>query len=318
MFKKIENYCLQENLITPNSTLIIGLSGGPDSVFLAYFLQSIQQKYNLTLIAAHLNHGWRQEAINDAQFCKQLAQSLNITFIEDHAQNIAIARKLTGSQEDLGRQLRRVFFAQVAQEYTAPSIALAHHQDDMVETFFIRLLRGAGVTGLASIRAKQENYIRPLLCVTKQEILAYLAQHTIPYCIDVTNEHTTYLRNRIRKYLIPAATHCDARAPKTIVNTIEQLQATDDFLATLTHETYARVAPDTILNLQEFAQLHPFLQKRVLLMWLCAYKVPFTPSESFYNELIRFLLYTHATKHTVSTWFIIKQGHTASIIKKHL
>lgn len=314
MFKKIESFCITHHLITPNSTIIIGLSGGPDSVFLLHFLHSIKEKYNLTLIAAHLNHGWRQESAHDEQFCKNLAAQFSINFVAQHASEITITRKFSGSKEDLGRQLRRAFFARIAQEHTASTIALAHHQDDLVETFFIRLLRGASITGLASIRAHQDNYIRPLLCVTKQEILTYLHEHAIPYCTDLTNEHDVFLRNKIRKYLIPAAQQCDARAPKTMVNTIEQLQEVDDFLETLTQETYARIAPNNLLELEQLAQLHPYLQKRIIMHWLCAYTVPFTPSDAFFDELLRFLLQGTAKEHTIGTWLIVKKGKKATII----
>lgn len=315
MFKKIENFTIKNTLITPNTRLIVGLSGGPDSVFLLHFLHHIKKKYTLTLIAAHLNHGWRDTAVHDEQFCKNLAESLDIPFVSAHAQNITLTCKSSGSQEDLGRQLRRAFFLHVAQEHQAGAIALAHHQDDLIETFFIRLLRGAGVTGLASIRAKQGLYVRPLLNTTKQEILTYLHAHNIAYCTDITNEQDTYLRNRIRKYLVPAAAKCDERAPKTIVNTIEQLQAADDFIEAYIHEIYTKIAPHNILDITELKIAHPFVQKRIILHWLCVYKVKFTVSDALFNEILRFL-WNEAPTHTINEWIITKKKGRAAIVPK--
>ena len=147
LFNKIEQFCNRENLISPDQTIIIGLSGGPDSVFLLYFFLNIQKKYNLKLIAAHLDHGWRTESPQDAEFCKNLCTERNIPYFQKHLRDIKQTKSPSGSPEQDARNARRAFFQDLAHEQHADAIALAHHQDDLIETFFIRLIRGSRFNG---------------------------------------------------------------------------------------------------------------------------------------------------------------------------
>jgi tRNA(Ile)-lysidine synthase len=174
--------------LTPNSTIIVGFSGGPDSVCLLTLLAQLQQELNLTIIAAHLDHQWRPESGQDAAWCKEFCQQLaNVLFIAQASSSLNISIKYNGSKEELGRKLRRNFFQQLAQKHNANHIALANHLDDQLETFFIRLIRGGSVTGLAGMQQQDGLYVRPLLHVSKQEILDFLQQHRIPFLTDATN-----------------------------------------------------------------------------------------------------------------------------------
>src|SRR5438132_9177816 len=154
MFEKIKNFIVQHHLIKSGNKIVIGLSGGPDSVFLLYFLASLQQKYNLSLIAAHLNHEWRKEADQEQQDCATLAQNLNIPFVTAKRSELSVPFKQNGSQEEYGRKMRRHFFEKVLHEHNADAIALAHHLQDQEETFFIRLIRGSSLTGLTAMKPK--------------------------------------------------------------------------------------------------------------------------------------------------------------------
>ncbi len=229
IFNKIEQFCIRENLISPDQSIIIGLSGGPDSVFLVYFFKTLQEKYNLKLIAAHLDHGWRIESFKDAEFCKQLCQKLDIPYHEKKLHDIKHAKRPSGSLEQDARDARRAFFKELAAETDADLIALAHHQDDLIETFFIRLIRGSGLTGLTSIRPRNGMYIRPLLETSKKEILGFLQKNDISYCIDKTNQDSDFLRNNIRHTLIPVYSGLDERATKNLVRALDQLQQADNF-----------------------------------------------------------------------------------------
>ncbi len=161
VFSKITSYIQKHSLITAGDTIIVGLSGGPDSVFLLHFLATLKKEYNLTLIAAHLNHGWRESAIDDELFCKTLCTEQGITYRSAHASKLTPTKKSRGSLEDEGRMLRHHFFAQLAQEYNAHKIALAHHQDDQEETFFIRLIRVQASPGLQACGHKKKCLYRP-------------------------------------------------------------------------------------------------------------------------------------------------------------
>ena len=162
MFQLIKNYIIKHNLINPHDTIIIGLSGGPDSVFLLHALLHIKDKYNLTLIAAHLNHEWRPEADAEEELCRHLARTI-LNFVSQKLSCLIITVKKNGSKEQDARLMRRHFLESVAHTYNAQRIALGHHAQDQQETFFIRLIRGSSLTGLTGIKPHAGLYIRPLL-----------------------------------------------------------------------------------------------------------------------------------------------------------
>jgi tRNA(Ile)-lysidine synthase len=317
LIKKIEHFIDQHHLIGAGQTVIVGLSGGPDSVFLLHVLHRLLPVLDIKIVAAHLDHGWRKTSTHDVAFCRELCEKLNVTFVSAHASEFGHIKK-NGSQEDYGRQLRRAFFQSVAQSLQTesgdkPRIALAHHQDDQIETFFIRLIRGAGIRGLAGMKPQQDNYIRPLLCVSKTQIVAYCDEHKIAYLIDETNVQETYLRNRIRGSVIPALTAADKRFKASCLKTIEHLADADEFIETMTRKAIDECSRVTSqghqgFDLKKFKALHPFIQKRFLMSWLIEQRVPFTPTAAFFNELMRFLISDRGGKHRVHEgWGLVKQ-----------
>lgn len=318
---KIQNLITQHNLIPESSTIIVGLSGGPDSVFLLHVLKELQSRYHWKLIAAHLNHGWRPEADSEQEFCRQLCEKLDILFVSKHAQDVTSTKKMSGSREELGRILRRTFFEEIAQKHHAQAIALAHHQDDQIETFFIRLIRGAGIEGLAGMSYKEGLYVRPLLDLYKKDILEYLHTHSITYCLDISNISDSFLRNRIRNQLIPVLNTVDSRFVSSCAKSIRQLQEVDEFIKKQAQTQYQKIAttdPElkTGLIIDQFLQLPSVLRHRILLIWLIEHHVPFTPSTSLFSEIERFVLNTKSSSHTLYTWQLFKKKQ-ALFIKKN-
>lgn len=319
IFNKIDQFCDREKLIFHDHRILIGISGGPDSVFLVYFFKHIQKKYNLTLIAAHLDHGWRAESARDAQFCKDLCAQVSIPYYQKHLRDFCdtpSGKSPSGSVEHDARLARRTFFQALAQEHAIDSIALAHHQDDLLETFFIRLIRGSGLTGLTGIKPRSGNYIHPLLEMSKADILEYLHAHTIAYCIDITNQDTNFLRNTIRHNLMPAYSALDKRATGNLVRTIEQLQHVDTFIEKLAQEQYQKIVQARWLDTQIFLTLDTVLQHRILLLWIINAGVIFTPTEKFFAEITRFFEQPESKTHWVSkSWGIKKLKNKVSIQK---
>ena len=187
-----------------NATWVVGVSGGADSLALLHALAA--QMPPERLIVAHLNHGWRDEADDDAEFVRQTAVFLQIT---PHIQKINPA---TPATEDAGRNARYHFFADVARQTGATIVAVAHNADDQAETVLMRLLRGTGTAGLRGMQpiaplpiegADGLTLVRPLLTVSRAEIEAYCEQHHLQPRQDVTNADTNFLRNRIRHDLLP-------------------------------------------------------------------------------------------------------------------
>ncbi len=313
--ERVAQFVHEKQLIIPQSLVVIGLSGGPDSVFLLHALIALQPTYQHQLIAAHLNHEWRASAIDDERLCQKLCDSLDIPLISARASQLAYQPHKTGSKEDIGRQLRRFFFQDVMRTHNAQHIALAHHADDQLETFFIRLIRGAHIAGLASIRPVQQAYIRPLLFLHKHEILDYLHKHNIHYAIDPTNSCSDFLRNRIRADLIPTLTAIDQRAPHNIKKAIAHLQETDSFLNRLACTAFEKLCLEggTTIDINTLFELDPTLQKLVIMRWLFHNKITHSPSSSTIEEIMRFFRHTQSAEHRIGSFYITKKKHHATI-----
>lgn len=316
LFSNLETHIQKKGLITDGATLIIGLSGGPDSVFLLHFLAHFKEKKNLKLIVAHLDHEWRPTSKQDAQFCQQLAESYNLEFVCKTISELNLNLKFNGSKEETGRKARRTFFESLAQEHNASGIVLAHHADDQMETFFIRMVRGASLAGLAGMKAKDGLYIRPLLEIKKDQILAYLKEHNLSYVIDESNSSDEFLRNRIRNTVIPALREADSRFDKCFEHTHAQLQEAHEFLEATTATLLKEIIDDTgSLAISKLDSLHSVVKNRILIEWLCAHKVPFIPSKGLLEELLRFLHQNNDGTHLFyNKWMVIKKGAHARIV----
>jgi tRNA(Ile)-lysidine synthase len=320
MFEQIKNFIVKNGLITSGQTIIVGLSGGPDSVFLLYFLASIAKQYDLSLIAAHLNHEWRPEANQEQKDCDALAQKLNIPFVTAKRSELSASITYNGSQEEYGRKMRRYFFEKVLQEYNADTIALAHHAQDQEETFFIRLIRGSSLTGLTAIKPQQGLYIRPLLETNKSDILAWLHENNIPYATDTTNNSSDYLRNRIRMNVLPALRRCDDRFESNFISTLNRLQSTEQFLEQLTHTTFDSISDiqnnQRYINIPQLLALDEILRHRLLMHWLITENVPFPATQAFLDEITRFLQNKNGGTHAAhQKWSIVKKQKNTFLIK---
>ena len=299
--------------IVGKPTVILGLSGGPDSMFLFQVLKDLHQQNHLMLIAAHLDHEWRTTSGEDAVFCTGICQAAGITSIVQRASELGTTVTYNGSQEEVGRRLRRHFFKQVQQQYQAHFIALAHHRQDQEETFFIRLLRGASLTGLTCMKEIEGCYLRPLLAVDKSDMINYLEKNNIPYLTDPTNQSDTYLRNRIRKYVIPALHTCDQRFTAKLESTITHLQEEEQFLQNLTTHMYQEIFPTTpdAGNLPAFKKLSPVIQRRIILRFLIKNQAGFNPSSGLIEEICRFLTSPEGGRHQLGNqWSVHKKGTT--------
>ncbi len=312
--EKVRAFSDEHQLISEGSTLIVGLSGGPDSVALLTLLHNVYP--TCRLIAAHLDHQWRKESSKDVTFCRAFTESLSVEFVHTTAQNITLTKK-PQSQEDHGRLIRRAYFEELAKEYHASAIALGHHYNDQQETFFLRMIRGASIAGLAAMKPKKELYIRPLLSCTKEELLSYLKDKNMAYVEDETNTDPKYLRNAIRHQVIPALRACDTRFDSSFVKTLKTIQETDAYLDRITKVTLEAMSTTlkgaTLLDTKKLLATDEFLQHRLLVHWLCKERVPFTPTQGFFNELMRFL-HNQGKEHQLHpSWKLVKSGTSLSI-----
>lgn len=320
LINRVHDSIIQHNLIPSGSKIILGLSGGPDSIFLLHALLPLHRNKTATIIAAHLDHEWRKDSFKDVEFCKQLTNSLGIQLVTAKISELSLNVKYNGSQEDMGRRMRRHFFTTVRMQENANKVALAHHADDQQETFFIRLLRGTSLTGLTCMQPEQDGYIRPLLGISKKEILAYLDEHKIVYLTDPTNDSENYLRNRIRKRIIPELTAVDHRFEKNFEKTLNRLQETERFFDKLAKQTCDSIiaSNNKSLSINPFLDLDIVMQHRVLIEWLCAHQVNFPVTEAFLYEIIRFFNNKKNNLHQIHENWIIEKKADKALIQANL
>ena len=198
--QKVSKYIHRHYLLKHDGRYIVALSGGADSVALLCILDAL----GMNISAAHCNFHLRGEESNrDEQFCVDLCQKMGISLSRIHFDTQEYAQLHKVSIEMAARDLRYRYFAQLAKDLKADGICVAHHRDDNVETLLLNLLRGSGIDGLAGIAPQNGNILRPLLCISRQDILQYLKEKGQDYVTDSTNLEDDALRNKIRHYVIP-------------------------------------------------------------------------------------------------------------------
>ena len=196
----IEEY----GLIQPGETVLVGVSGGPDSVALLHALLSISTGMGFRVAAAHLNHGIRAEAADaDEQFVRELCDVLGAPLWVEKADVPAIAKQNGWTLEQAGREERYAFLHRVKEKAGAQRVAVAHHMDDQAESILLHLTRGTGLAGLVGMVPSRGDIIRPLLFVRRGDVEEYIAQEGLAYCVDATNLETGSTRNRLRLDVIP-------------------------------------------------------------------------------------------------------------------
>ena len=203
--RKVEQAVLRHEMMKPGDRVVAAVSGGADSVVLLHVLHGLRERWNLTLTAAHLDHGLRgHEGEEDAVFAAEYAASLGHTCVVERADVADYCRRNNCSTEQGAREVRYDFLRRVLLEHHADSVATGHTADDQAETVLMRLLRGSGSSGLSAIRPVRDGWIiRPMLEVTADEITEYARIHGLSVRFDRTNADQDILRNRVRHHLVP-------------------------------------------------------------------------------------------------------------------
>lgn len=232
MKKEVEQK--MKKYLKPLQTLILGISGGSDSVALLHFLNSLKKKYKWKLIVAHVNHQLRgKESDLDARFVKNLARKMKLPYEEktvDLKKYSLEKYKKKQNLEEAGRELRYDFFNSLLKKYNADWITLAHQANDNIETMLINLMRGSSVTGLKGMSFTRKNIIRPFLSVKKKEILNYLSKNKLSFRQDKTNFDTAFTRNYIRHEILPRLEKIQPRYETILQRERTYFEELDEFL----------------------------------------------------------------------------------------
>lgn len=276
MLDRVRKYVNKWQMLTKEDCVVVGVSGGADSVCLLLVLLELQKEMGFDIVAVHVNHGLRgEDADADEAFVKQFCKERGVT-CEICFENVElIAKKRKQSTEEAGREVRRKFFEKIGHKYHGTKLALAHHQNDNAETFLFHLARGTGLKGLGGIAPVKDHVIRPLLCVNRNEIEEYLQVQGVSYCTDKTNLSDEYTRNRIRNHIVPyMEAEVNSKAVEHMCTTMEQIRMVEAYLEEQTEGYFEScvketeegyfVSDKTFFDLPEVIQ--PLLLKKVLVM----------------------------------------------------
>lgn len=278
--KKILHVIREQNLLPPGTSVITAVSGGSDSMALLHLLAGLARQLEISLIAAHVDHGLRpDEAGAEEDLVRQQAEALGVPLrtIRVQARDLALRQKI--SLEEAARMLRYDFLEATAREFATARIAVGHTADDQAEGLLLSLLRGTGRKGLAGMMTLRDNLIvRPLLHLRKSELLAYLTERHIPFLEDSSNTDRRFPRNRIRHDLMPLlAEKFNPGIQKTLIQTASILQEEEEFMAEVANRLYQIAVseeaaepgaplkvPGLTIELDRFVHAHAAIQSRVL------------------------------------------------------
>lgn len=267
ILNKIRDTINEYSLIKSGETVLVGLSGGADSVCLTHALFSLKDELGISLYTAHLNHGIRgEEAERDEEFAVSFSKSLGITCFTEKFDIPAIAAENGISEETAGRQKRYDFFESLCEKYGIDKIATAHNKNDNAETLLMNFMRGSSVKGMCGIPLKRGNVIRPLLNLSRAEIELYCKTNGLEYVTDSTNAETVYTRNKIRRELIPFIE--DKFNPNFISTVTDNAVLTSDdsaYIEKQAQNAYSEIVIDKQAEIAKLMRLDIALRRRVIM-----------------------------------------------------
>ena len=276
ILERVYEYMKKYSMINEGDKVLVAVSGGADSVALLNMLFCLRQKLSISLHVAHLNHMFRgEESFDDAEFVKKLAALYDLPVTVQHIDVPAYKKQFGLSSQSAARTVRYAFFRETAALESASRVALAHHADDQAETVLLHFLRGTGAAGLRGMLPVRDNfYIRPILCLRRQEIEHYSNNKNLAWRIDSSNLKTDYRRNKIRMHLLPLLEkEYNNRLVPALNRLGEICREEEEYLEVLTFNEYNKLttfkkAGQITFSVKELNQIAIAVQRRILrLAW---------------------------------------------------
>lgn len=273
MENKVLNTIKEFNLIENEDNVVVGVSGGPDSMALLYLLLYAKKHLNFNILVAHVNHGVRgDEALEDELFVRRKADELGLPYFSTNVDMVGYGDKHKISHEEAGRKLRYGFFRSILKPYNGGKIAVAHNMNDQAETLLMRIMRGTGIDGLNGMSYISGDIIRPVLNITRTEIEQYIEDNNIETVLDKTNLMPIYTRNKIRLELIPyIEENFNPNLTKTLWRLSQTSQNDTMFLQRYTEEKYLSLVQSQgrnkiVLDGEKFGKLDISIQQRIVIL----------------------------------------------------
>ena len=236
MYANVKKYIIEQNLWQVGDKILVAVSGGMDSMCLLYLLQMMAKQKELQIYVCHVNHSLRlQESERDAEFVEQYCKMHNLNF-EICVVDVRARRKKGMSIEQAARELRYEILHSIKERLEYDYIATAHNKNDQAETFFINMLRGAGLAGLSGMLPKNKDIVRPLLGISRDDIEEFCVKEGIKYCYDSSNDCLDYLRNNVRKRLLPYVKEYNPNILTTLTNNMENIRYDSLYLDNVARE----------------------------------------------------------------------------------
>ncbi len=274
MKQKVKETIKKYNLINSGDRIVLGVSGGPDSIAMLDILRQLRDEIKFEIYVVHINHNIRgKDADEDEEYVKKYCENYNIKCFSKKIDVPTIAQNEKIGTEEAGRKVRYEYFDEILQKTNSNKIGIAHNKNDKVETIIMHLLRGSGVSGLRGIEPIRENkFIKPLIECDRQEIEKYCEENNLQPRIDKTNFENEYTRNKIRNIVIPyIKEQFNPNIIETITRLSEVISNEDNFIEKIAQETYNKLLVieennRIELNLKEFNLLDEVLKNRIILI----------------------------------------------------
>jgi len=261
--QEIYNYLENDIKLDDKDTIVVGCSGGPDSMALMNILMNIRKKKDLLLICAHVNHNVRKESKDEERFLHEYCDDNNIVF-----ESMTIEGYGDDNFHNEARKIRYHFFEEIVNKYQAKYLMTAHHGDDLMETILMRIVRGSTLKGYAGFEKKidKEQYtlVRPLVFTTKSEIENYNIENKIPYVIDKSNFKGKYTRNRYRRDILPFLKNEDMQVHTKFLKFSDTLIEYSDYIDKILKKEIKKVCSGTTIKIVPFLENEELIQKKII------------------------------------------------------
>jgi tRNA(Ile)-lysidine synthase len=257
------NYLVEEVGIKYGDSIVVGVSGGPDSMALLHLLSRIKKSLDIQIICAHVHHNLRKESDEEKAFVEHFCANYGIIFewykIKDYGDD---------NFHNEARSIRYNYFSKIVKKYNAKYLFTAHHGDDLIETILMRIVRGSTLRGYSGfskvVNMKDYVIIRPLINVTKDEIYDYIKKHKIKYITDNSNVMDVYTRNRFRKYIVPAFKKEEEKVHEKFYKFSKTLLEYNNYIDKEVQKKLKKIYPQNVLNIEEFNKEEYVIQMKII------------------------------------------------------